>query len=177
MNPFASLGLEPRLALSDEEIRAAFRDAGKHSHPDSGGSGEAFARIQEAYARIASPSRRLRAWLDCKGIPGDERGTISPELLDLFSHVGAALQQADAIAKRRDGSLSALAKAMLEAEAQAAREQLEAKLETVAGEIRRREERFVEIEAGAADGWLAARDLAFLEKWQASLRAAFAALW
>src|SRR5688572_25561667 len=102
MDPFARLGLEKRLAISEDELREAFRSAGKEEHPDSGGSGDGFSAVQEAFTRLASPSRRLRAWMECQGITGNDRGAISPQLLDLFSKVGAALQKADAVTKRRE---------------------------------------------------------------------------
>ncbi len=177
MDPFARLGLEQRLAIPEEELREAFRAAGKSNHPDAGGSGEEFAALQEAFVRLSRPSKRLRAWLECRGISGEERGAISPELLDLFSSVGSALHQADDITRRRDASLSNLAKAILEPGVQAAREALEASLDQVAAAIRDQEAAFPAIESGDGDPWLVARDLAFLEKWQAELKSRFAGLW
>lgn len=177
MDPFQQLGLEPRLAISEAELREAFRQSGKSAHPDAGGSGDGFAQLQQAFARLASPARRLRSWLEARGMTGDERGAISPALLDLFGRVGTALQQADGVAKRRDSALSALAKAMLEPAVQQAREALEDALAPVAAAIQAEEARFPELEAGQGDPWRTARDLAFLEKWQAELKARYAALW
>jgi hypothetical protein len=177
MNPFTRLGLEQRLTLSEAELREAFRSAGKSGHPDAGGSGDEFAQLQEAFARLSSPSRRLRCWLEANGLTGEERGTISPALLDLFGKVGAALQQADAVTKRREAALSALAKAMIEPAVQQAREALEAALDQVAAALQTEEDRFPDLEAGHGDPWLVARDLAFLEKWQAELKSRFAGLW
>ncbi len=177
MDPFARLGLAPRLAIPEAELREAFRAAGKLGHPDAGGSGEDFAKLQEAFARLLSPSKRLRAWLEVRGIEGDERGAISAELVDLFGKVGAALQQADAATKRRESALSTLAKAMLEPAVQVAREALETALDDVAAVIGVLEQGFPSIESGAGDPWRSARDLAFLEKWQAELKSRFAGLW
>ncbi|MCW1925974.1 DnaJ domain-containing protein [Luteolibacter arcticus] len=177
MDPFAMLGLEPRLALSEVELRAAFREAGKRDHPDAGGSSEDFAKVQEAFAQLSRPSKRLRAWLAAKGVTGDERGAISPGLVNIFGKVGSALQQADAVTRRRESSLSVLAKAMLEPAVQQAREALEAALEDVAAATAAEESQFPAIEAGEGDPWRTARDLAFLEKWQAELKSRFAGLW
>lgn len=177
MNPFERLGLEKRLTFSEAELREAFRSAGKSGHPDAGGSGEEFAQLQDAFARLSSPSRRLRCWLEAKGLTGEDRGAISPALLDLFGLVGNALQQADAVTKRREAALSALAKAMLEPAVQQAREALEAALDQVAAALQTEEARFPDLEAGHGDPWLVARDLAFLEKWQAELKSRFAGLW
>lgn len=177
MDAFERLGLKQRLAISEEELREAFRAAGKRDHPDAGGTGEDFTQLQEAYARLSSPAKRLKAWLECRGLQGEERGSISPDLLDLFSKVGTALQQADDVTRRRGASLSALAKAMLEPQVQAAREELEAALEHVSVAVGAREAGFAEIEAGGGEPSVMARDLAFLEKWQAELKARFAGLW
>jgi curved DNA-binding protein CbpA len=177
MDPFSLLGLARRLAISEAELREAFRLAGKSGHPDAGGSGEEFTALQQAFARLSSPSKRLRAWLECEGLTGEERGAISPQLLDLFSSVGTALQQADDIARRRSAAMSNLAKAMLEPAVQTARENLEASLAEVARAIAAQETAFPLIESGQGDPWLVARDLAFLEKWQSELKSRFAALW
>lgn len=177
MDAFERLGLERRLAISEEELREAFRAAGKRDHPDAGGTGEDFTALQEAYARLSSPAKRLRAWLEASGVTGEERGAISPELLDLFSKVGAALQVADDVAKRRGAALSSLAKAMLEPAVQSAREKLEQALADLALAMQEQEAAFPGIEAGGSDPWRVARDLAFLEKWQAELKARFAGLW
>ena len=177
MDPFERLGLEKRLAISEEELREAFRAAGKREHPDAGGSGEGFSALQEAFVQLSSPSRRLRAWLDCQGITGEERGSISPELLDLFAKVGTAVHRADKVTKQRENALSALAKALLETEVQATRELLEQTLDEVASALQAQESLFPAIEAGSGDPWLTARDLAFLGKWQAELKSRFAGLW
>jgi DnaJ-class molecular chaperone len=177
MNPFETLGMEPRLVISEEELRSAFREAGKRDHPDAGGRGEDFAKVQEAFARLSSPSKRLRAWLEAKGIGGDERGAISPGLIDLFGNVGSVLQRADEVIKRREAALSALTKAILEPAVQSVRDDLEATLDEVSRARETEAARFPEIEAGQGDPWRSARDLAFLEKWQAELKARFAGLW
>ena len=177
MDPFERLGLERRLAISEDELREAFRAAGKREHPDAGGSGDGFSAVQEAFKLLSSPSRRLTAWMAAKGITGDERGAISPGLLDLFAKVGAALQKADDVTKRREAAQSALAKALLEPQVQLAREGLESALEAVASAMGNEEERFPGIETGTGDPAMVSRDLAFLEKWQAELKARFAGLW
>lgn len=177
MDPFQRLGLEKRLAIPDDELREAFRAAGKQEHPDAGGSGESFSAMQEAFRLLSSPSRRLKAWMSATGVTGEERGAISPGLLDLFAKVGSALQKADEVIKRREAAQSALAKALLERETQLTRENLEVALEQVAGAMEAEESRFPEIEKGEGDPALVSRNLAFLEKWQAELKARFAGLW
>ena len=177
MDPFERLGLEKRLAISEEELREAFRTAGKQQHPDAGGSGDGFSALQEAFGRLLSPSKRIKAWMECRGIRGEDRGAISSGLLDLFAKVGSALQQADTVTKQREAAKSILGKALLETAVQSARESLEAVLEEISAAIREEEAKFPVLEAGEGDPSLVARDLAFLEKWQAELKARFAGLW
>lgn len=177
IDPFSRLGVEPRLALSEDELRLAFREAGKREHPDGGGSGDGFRAVQEAFGTLSSPSRRLRAWIGLKGIAGDERGAISPELVDLFGKVGTVMQRAEEVAKRRNAAMSALAKAMLEPEVQLVREAIESSQQEVAAALDAKVSQFPDLEAGEGDPWRVARVLAFLEKWQAGLKAKYAALW
>lgn len=175
MDAFARLGLEKRLALSAEELREAFRQAGKSEHPDAGGGD--FEAVQAAYGLLASPARRLKLWLELAGVAGDERGALGPDLMDHFGRVGGVLQQADGLIRRREAALSALAKALLEHETQQLRELLEeaqAQLEdSVAGRIGS----FPALERGEGDPWRTMRELAFLEKWQVQLRERYARLW
>lgn len=177
MDPFLTLGLAPRLVISVDELREAFRAAGSRHHPDAGGTSEDFTKVQEAFARLSRPSKRLRAWLEVRGISGEERGAISPGLVDLFGRVGTVLQQADAVTKQREAARSALAKAMLESAVQGVREALEITLEEVGAALEAQAAGFPEIEEGRGDPWRTARDLAFLEKWQAELKSRFAGLW
>ncbi len=177
MDAFARLGLERRLAYSEEELREAFREAGRRFHPDAGGEGGEFQALQEAFRLLSSPSRRLRHWLELSGIPGDERGALGPELMDLFTRTGETLQGADALIRRRESARSALARAMLEAETQQTREKIEAAQEILGRVAGERIAFFPVLERGDGDPWQIVRDLAFLEKWQGQLRGRYAKLW
>jgi hypothetical protein len=174
---FELLQLPVRLVLTDEEIRTAFREAGKIHHPDAGGDTENFSLLQSAYSEILSPARRLKAWLNISQIPGDERGVISPELMDLFSKVGACLQQADELIRQRESTRSALAKAMLEGKTFATREEIERIQSDAQALVDKRLHSFPGIEEGTVDAWQVLRDLVFLEKWQAQLRDRYGKLW
>lgn len=179
MNAFEILGLEPRLCLEREEVNRAFREAGKSHHPDAGGSEENFAKLQAAVDVLSSPARRLKAWLELKGIEVESRGSIGNALMDEFGRVGEVTQKAEALIRKRETAQTALAKAMLESEAQLCREQLEAamaRVESLRDEICAG---FAELECSetideAAVEWH--RDLTFLEKWQANLRSLFSKL-
>jgi curved DNA-binding protein CbpA len=42
----------------EAQIHAAYRDAVRRTHPDAGGSAEAFEAVQEAYEALRDPARR-----------------------------------------------------------------------------------------------------------------------
>lgn len=177
MDAFAQLGLPRRLDLSEEELRTAFREAGKRVHPDAGGTELEFAKLQESFVLLGSPSRRLKHWLVLQGVPGEERGSISPELMDLFTQVGGIVQPADELIRQREAALSVLGKAMLEGRTQQTRESLERMQSVLDEAIAEKSSAFPQVESGAVDGWQVTRDLAFLEKWQAQLRERYGKLW
>ena len=179
-NAFQILGTEPRLVLSDETLRDLFREAGKQAHPDAGGGEGEFAALREAFAIVSSPSRRLRHWLELRGTPGEVRGSIEGSLMDVFSEVGAVTQQAEACIRKREEAKSVLVRAMLEGETQICREAVEKAISKVESLIDRECGFFPEWEkSGTPDIEAvskAARNLAFLEKWRAGLRACYARL-
>lgn len=174
MDAFQQLGLPRQFDLSEDTLRRAFREVGKRLHPDAGGSESEFAKLQEAFGLLSSASRRLKHWLVLQGVSGDERGPISPGVMDLFGEVGSVLQHGDSLARQRAAARSALARALLEGETQACREDVEKMISVVDGRI-------VALTTGVAtavpdSAWITVRDLAFLEKWRANLRECFAGL-
>lgn len=179
MNAFETLGLPVRLVWSDEELRTAFREAGKHEHPDAGGAEGSFQQLQDAYALLTSPRRRLKHWLELQGIAGNERGVVADALLDVFGEVGSTIQKAETAIRKREEARSALAKALIEPEIQLQREAVE----KVQGKLRNLLEketgyfvRWDESGLSQDDPWRCVRDLAFLEKWQGQLRAVYGQL-
>ncbi|MFD0893428.1 DnaJ domain-containing protein [Luteolibacter ambystomatis] len=179
MDAFEILGIPRTLVISEEMLRAAFREAGKQVHPDAGGDEADFARLQQAFATLTGPSKRLKHWLTLRGEAGDDRGSIAPELMDLFGQVGTVIQRADAIVRKRDEARSALVLAMLEGETQSCREAVEAAISQVDAALAAETAVFPAIESGEVSATQAtrhARNLAFLEKWRANLQERFARL-
>jgi hypothetical protein len=180
VNAFERLGLPPRLVISEEELREAFRSAGKETHPDAGGTDGEFAALQQAFGILASPSQRLQHWLEIHGNPVETRGTIHPAIMDLFSEVGTVTQRAEALIRKRDEAKSALVKAMLENETQGCLEALEEAVAKVESWIQRECAIFPDLEQnGIRDPRVfaeTARNLVFLEKWKATLRSLFSRL-
>lgn len=177
---FQLLRLTPGLAYSDEQLRDAFREAGKVAHPDAGGGEGEFAALREAHAIVSSPSRRLKLWLELRGTPADPRGSIDPPLMDVFADVGAVTQQAETVIRKRDEAKSALVRAMLEGETQLCRESVERAIARVETMITAECAIFPEMENDTAPDVEAAskiaRNLAFLEKWRAGLRSCYSRL-
>jgi curved DNA-binding protein CbpA len=172
--------MRPQLVLRDEALREAFREAGKQAHPDAGGGDGEFAVLREAFAVLSSPSRRLRHWLELRGTPGEVRGCIDTALMDLFAEVGAVSQRAEELIRKRDEAKSALVRALLEGQTQVCRETVERTISQVETMIRSECAAFQDFESSAELDVEAAskvaRNLAFLEKWRAGLRACFSRL-
>lgn len=179
-NAYQLLSLEPALVISEETLRDAWREAGKQAHPDAGGSEDGFSELRDAFARLASPSRRLTHWLELRGTPGDVRGSIGSGLMDLFSEVGAVSNRVEEIVRKREAAKSSLVQAMLEGETQLCREAVERTIASVESEIAKEMEAFSiyqgadspDVEAAS----MTARNLAFMEKWRAGLRGCYARL-
>ncbi|MGB6220658.1 hypothetical protein [Haloferula sp.] len=177
MDAFEEFGLERSLVLESEDLGMIFREKGKVLHPDVGGDVERFSRLQEAFSVLSHPASRLRHWLELEGIEGSLRGSLSSSLVDFFAEIGPVLQAADELIRKREAAGSHLAKALLEERVQVCRERLEGLQARLAGELDGLVGRFEEIERGELDGWGVARELAFLEKWQAQVKERFAGLW
>ncbi len=176
MNSFERLGLRVGLSFSEEEIREAFRKRAAELHPDSGGDEGEFAALQVAQEALLSPARRLREWLNAKGIEADERGTIAGEMVDLFQKVAENGAKAEAAIKAGEKAQSALAKGMAEVRLMGEREGVKDLLARIELEIRDRAQVFPEIEEGELDAAIVMRDLVFLEKWRGAMKSLYGRL-
>jgi len=179
-NAFSRLGLETKLVFAEDEIQQAYRTAAAAAHPDAGGSNEDFDLVHNAHAKLTSPSKRLVHWLELHGISFNSRGALDAPLMDLFCRIGAVSQSAEALIKRRDAAQSALTRALLEAETQTCRDLLSQAISLVRDAIQNECASFPNLQSAdpipAESGCRCARNLAFLEKWQLSLRSLFAKL-
>jgi hypothetical protein len=70
-DPFTVLGLPADPALTDEQIRAAWRAIATATHPDLPGGGDParYAAAQAAYAVLRTPWGRSEAYADLAGQP------------------------------------------------------------------------------------------------------------
>lgn len=179
-NAFEILGIDSALTISDETLRAAFREAGKSAHPDAGGGDAEFAGLREAFEILSNPSKRLKHWLELRGLTVETRGVVDTELMDLFGQVGEITQRAESVIRKRGETKSALGLAMLEGQTQVCREDVEKGLRLVEAVIENACAVFPEIESAEKPDLESAtktvRNLAFLEKWRAGLRSLFSRL-
>lgn len=179
MNAFETLGIGERLVFREEELREAFREAGKRLHPDAGGGEGDFAALKGAMAILSGSSRRLSHWLSLRGMVVEPRGMIAERLMDLFGKIGGVTQAAEAVIRKRETTLSALGKALLEPEIQGCLEKVEEMITEVDAMIDAECAVFPEWEKGMPDLVAASekvRNLAFLEKWKAGLKSCYAHL-
>src|SRR5205823_12932258 len=65
-NPFEALGLPERPDLTDEQVRAAWRQVAAATHPDrpDGGDLARYTAASAAYAELRSPWGRSEAYAD-----------------------------------------------------------------------------------------------------------------
>jgi len=74
-DPFAVLGLPASPSLSDDQVRAAWRQIAATTHPDRPGGGDParYAAASRAYAELRTPWSRAEAYADLlAGRPGTE---------------------------------------------------------------------------------------------------------
>lgn len=123
---FATLGLPRLAALDDESIQRAFLAKSKEAHPDqSGGDTEFSTSVNEARNTLALPERRLKHLLELNGQTGWKAVPMDESFMEVFSRLGTALPQAQALADKVARSQSALTKALLASEEMKLRELLE----------------------------------------------------
>lgn len=172
---FAELGLPRQVDLDADAIEDAWRELSRHVHPDAeDGDADRAAAINRAHQLLAQPGSRLRHWLELHGRSA-RAAAMDDQMMSFFSKVGACLQAADDVLKKRAAATTAMGRAVLataEWESQAALQGVLGQLgEAIAVAIGR----FVEIDAAAESGEFAvaesaAASLGFFEKWQAQIR-------
>ncbi|MCB1229267.1 MAG: hypothetical protein KDN19_03320 [Verrucomicrobiae bacterium] len=173
---FATLGLDHRLTLDDNVIETAWRELGRQLHPDGeGGDAERAAAVNQAHQVLRSSARRLRHWLELRDVEIGRQTVLDPGLMDLFSEISPALNDADEVLRKRSAASSALARALL-AESEVTSQQ---KLQGLLGRIGKQRlaivGRFPEIEIAAEkdhydEARAAVGQLGFLEKWESQVQ-------
>ncbi len=181
VDAFAALGLERRLAVGEDALRAAYDERVREAHPDRGGDPVEFQALGSAYRLLRSPGQRLSHWLELEGEPLGKAGELPRELMELFEILGPLFKKIDEVVLRKGEARSVLARSLAEREALAAGAELDQAGERVESLRRELESRFARFDReGAAacrvEAAEAARALRFLEKWQGQLREHFVRL-
>jgi len=189
---FALLGLPRSASLTPEEIRGAFQQAAAASHPDGATDEEDRAartlRFQQLNAAstlltpLASRLKHLIA-LEAPDAALPRAAPMDEALVSLFTQVGSAVHLAAAWTRDRQASTTFLAKASLTAREMQVQEALEAAgtrvrlaQESLTASLAGPEAGPASAPASTAALHALAQRASFLEKWQAQLQAAWAAL-
>jgi curved DNA-binding protein CbpA len=195
MDAFALLNLPRRVWLDPDEVRAAFQKAAAACHPDGAGDeadrGERtrrFQQLNEASAILTPVAARLRHWLSLEfpDYSPPRAAVMDDALVRLFGQVGAAVQEAAGWTRKVEAATTFLAKAALTRQGLEVQEALEAAgaevraahatMEASLREIDAAHGKGTEAEVAAVLGPLSQR-AGFLEKWQAQLQSAWAAVY
>jgi len=116
---FALFSLARRPVLDVGALKEKHLQLAARWHPDSpSGDGEKFRAVQEAYAVLLDPVLRLRHLLELEFGPAENKSL--PPYQDLFLKVGASLQQARTVQQHLEKSQTALARALLAQDREAA---------------------------------------------------------
>ena len=174
---FAELGLPRLVDPGDELIEEAWRELSRRWHPDSPeGDPERSAAVNRAHDILSQPGPRLRHWLELNGRTARD-AAMSDETMTLFSKVGAALQAADDVLRKRDAATTAMGRAVLAADEWRVQSDLQSMLREITDALGAELERFSALDEEnfpLAESTAAA--LGFLDKWQAQIRERLVAL-
>jgi hypothetical protein len=89
-DPFTALGLPARPDLSDEQVRAAWRQVATATHPDrpDGGDPARYTEASAAYALLRTPWGRSEAYADLTAAPPLTGRVVPPARLAARSGLG-----------------------------------------------------------------------------------------
>ncbi len=174
-NYFNLLEVKPSIQIDLEILSANHKKISASHHPDlkeKNRDDSQYRLINQAFTVLKSPSKRLIHLLELADIPYEKRGTVSDHLMDLFMSTAHLLQETDAFLRKKSATTSILAKALLESESQELQDSISNQIDAIETEKKLTLEN-ADLTENLAN---AARDLAFLEKWQAQLKERYASL-
>jgi hypothetical protein len=166
---FSILHLVPSLVISPTEVESAWREL-NDSASDSQ-SGEAAADWNEARAVLSDDVLRLDHWIKLKSPDEPADRSIDPSLMDLFSTIGPAIAETEAVINRQNAATTALAKALLTKEAIAAQFKIQEMLQKINSAKSELIDEFSTFELQADQGKFASSQralgqLKFLKRWE-----------
>jgi len=174
-NYFKILDLEPTPNIDLEKLADNHKKLAASHHPDNQENitdDSKYKPINTAFKNLKSPSKRLIHLMELDAIHYEKRGSVSDHLMDLFMSTAQILQNADTFIRKKSNTTSALAIALLETESQQLQQQISTQIDFIEKEITSSLEK-ADLTQNLNNS---ARDLAFLEKWQAQLKERYASL-
>jgi curved DNA-binding protein CbpA len=121
---FAVLQQPRRPWVEAEQLKEKHQQLTLALHPDRSGRDTmkinpdvfpySFARITEAYRVLSDPKQRLGHLLTLEGATLNSTGSPPNELIELFTIIGAFVQETDVLLEKAAGAKSALAKSLLQ---------------------------------------------------------------
>jgi len=135
---FALLHQPRRPWLDEGELRETFHRLVVQEHPDvAGGDGEAFTRLNAAFATLSNPLQRVRHLLELVAPvePAVETVSIPDDLGELFPRIASAREALLKLATRRGAASTAVARALFAREEAALRADADATRAVLAGMI------------------------------------------
>lgn len=174
-NFFKLLDIEQATIIDLDTLSDHHKKLAAQHHPDTpgkNGDDSHYKLINTAYTTLKSPSKRLAHLIELSGTPYNKRGTVSDHLMDLFMSTAQLLQDTDQFLRKKSSTTSTLALALLESESQQLQELLGKQIESIEAE----QSSTLELASQPESLESSARDLAFLEKWQAQLKERYASL-
>ena len=114
-SPFEVLRVDPD--ADEEEIKDAYRERMKETHPDQGGSARAFQAVREAYEQVMSGERPDSTGESEPAETGDEAGRRGPRSMhpeveylnyEVLDDYGWELEEPDLFEKAADRGLDAV---------------------------------------------------------------------
>jgi curved DNA-binding protein CbpA len=173
---FAILGVSRQASLSLDAARAAFQERGAAVHPDAAvdaaerdARAAEFQLVNEAYVVLSARPRRLKHLLELAGGQVAKGAVLDESLMNVFTSVNQALQQADAFLAKSASATSALAKALLTTEALTTEDVLVNAAQVLVARQETLEALLARMDAEGLDLvqlQRAAQEAAFLEKWE-----------
>lgn len=176
---FAKLGTARRPWLDPEALQERFHELAARHHPDAGGTSEAFAAANAAYAVLRNPGARLRHLLELEVPALLEQASPIPEAVSArFLEIATLRREVDAFLHQQAAATTPLARALLASARAIQRHDVErvlADLESMRErcfEAVRAEDALWDGHAAEAAPRLAVfqQELAYLEKWISQLR-------
>jgi molecular chaperone HscB len=93
MRYYEALGLEPKLALDQDDLRKRFYERSREMHPDLVGPGaeDRMAQLNDAFRTLRNPVPRAEYFLSERGIQLSK--DVPPELLEEVFELNMALEE------------------------------------------------------------------------------------